>query len=91
MGILVDIANDRGGGTYFEAGRAPVNELDRLPGLDGGNCRLDFLRGHIAAVEQTARHVLAFPWVTLDHLGARLEARQSHLRNSVLFVVCLVG
>ena len=90
MGISVDIANDRGGGTYFEAGRAPVNELNRLPGLDGGNCRLDFLRGHIAAVEQAAGHVLALTGVTLDHLVAGLEAREGHLRDGVLLMVGLV-
>lgn len=76
---------------HLEASGAPVDELDRLPGLDGGNRRLDLLRRHIAAVEQAARHVLALPRVTLHHLGARLEARQRHLRNSVLLVGSLVG
>lgn len=71
---------------YLESSRAPVDKLDSLPCLDGSDSSLDLLGRNIAAVEQAARHVLAFTGVALDHLGAGLEARQRHLSNGVLLV-----
>ena len=37
--------------TKFESGRAPIYDLDRLLGLDGGNCHLYVLGNYIATVE----------------------------------------
>jgi len=46
---------DTGGGlvadTELESSRAPIYDLDRLPGLDGGNRCLDILGNDIAAVK----------------------------------------
>jgi len=37
--------------TELESGRAPIYDLDRFPGLDGGNRRLDILWNDITTVK----------------------------------------
>ena len=75
---------------YLETSQAPVDELNRLLGLDARNGSGGVLRDDIATVEQAASHVLALAGVALDHLVAGLEARESHLGDRVLFMARLV-
>ena len=53
-------ARDIGGSlitdTKLESGWAPIYDLNRLFGLDGGNSHLDILGNDITAVEQTTSH-----------------------------------
>ena len=37
--------------TELESSRAPIHDLDRFPGLDGGNRRLDILWNDVTTVE----------------------------------------
>lgn len=76
--------------TDLEAGRAPVDKLDRALGLDRADSCVDILRNNVAAVEKRASHVLALTRVALDHLVASLEAREGHVRHRVLLVVRLL-
>ena len=43
----------------FESGGAPIHELDRTLGLDGGNGGINVLGNDVASVQHAARHVLA--------------------------------
>ena len=52
----------------LESGRTPVNELDGLLRLDGGNRGVHVLGNHVTAVQQAAGHVLASAGIALDHL-----------------------
>ena len=56
---------------YLEAGRAPVDKLNRAFSLDGGNCGVDVFRHHIPAVEKTTGHVLSMARVALNLLGVK--------------------
>ena len=47
--------------TDLEACRAPIDNLDRLLGLDGSNSLLDILVHNITAVQQAGSHVLTVP------------------------------
>ena len=76
--------------TYLEASQAPVDELNRLLGLDARDSSRSILGDDVATVEQAAGHVLALTGVALDHLVAGLEAREGHLRDGVLLMVGLV-
>ena len=76
--------------TYFEASRAPVDELDCFLGFDRRDSSLRVLRRDIATIQQAARHVFALAGIALDHLITRLEARVGHLGDRVLLVACLV-
>ena len=58
----------------FEPGGTPIDELNALLRLDGGDCRIYVLWNDITTVEQAACHVLAAAWITLDHLAGWLEA-----------------
>jgi hypothetical protein len=55
-------------GNNLEPSRTPVNKLDGLRGLDGGDGRVHVLRDDVAAIEQTDGHVLAGSGVALHHL-----------------------
>lgn len=77
--------------TELEAGGAPVDKLDGALGADVGDGGVDVLGDHVAAVEETAGHVLALAGVALDHLVVRLEARDGHLGDRVGLVEGLVG
>jgi hypothetical protein len=70
----------------LEPRRAPVHELDGALRLDGGHRGVHVLGHHVAAVHQAASHVLAVPWVALDHHGSRLERAAGDLRHRQLLV-----
>ena len=74
----------------FESSGAPVNKLDGLLGLDGGDGLVHILRHNVSTVEQAAGHVLAVTRITLDHLAGGLEASICDLSNRQLFVVSLL-
>mmetsp|Transcript_2757 Transcript_2757/g.8361 ORF Transcript_2757/g.8361 Transcript_2757/m.8361 type:complete len:472 (+) Transcript_2757:1024-2439(+) len=82
-GLVVDAA--------FEAGRAPVDELDGALGLDGRDRGVDVLGDDVAAVHEAARHVLAVAGVALGHHAGGLEDRVGDLRDRELLVVRLFG
>lgn len=69
--------------TNLEASWAPVDELDRALGLEGGNGLVHVLGNDISAVKQASSHVLAVAWVTLDHLAVGLEAGHADLLHAV--------
>ena len=75
----------------LESSWAPVNELDGSLGFDGSNGCVDILGNNISSVQKAAGHVLSMPWVTLNHLVCRLEARVGDLRYSQLFMVSLLS
>ena len=75
----------------LEAGRAPVDELDRALGLDGRDRGVDVLRHDVATVHEAARHVLAVARVALGHHAGRLEHRVGDLGDRELLVVRLLG
>ena len=77
--------------TELEASGAPVDELNRLLGLDACDRGGSVLGDDITTVEQAARHVLALTGVALHHLVSGLEAREGHLRDGVLLMVGLVS
>ena len=52
----------------------PVHELDSPRGLDLRNSCIDILWNHVPPVQEADRHVLPFPWITLDHLALDLKA-----------------
>merc|ERR1740138_1143967 len=74
----------------LEAGRAPVDELDRALRLDRRNCCVHVLRNDIATVHHAARHVLPVARITLDHHRRRLEDGVGDLGNAELLVVRLL-
>lgn len=69
--------------TNLEASWAPVDELDRALGLEGGNSLVDILGDDVSAVQKAGCHVLAVTWVTLDHLAVWLEAGHADLLHAV--------
>ncbi len=75
----------------LEDGGAPVDELDRALGLDGGDGRVDILGDDVTTVHEDARHVLSVARVTLDHHVRGLEDRVGDLGNRELLVVGLLG
>ena len=75
----------------LEAGRTPVDELDRALRLDGGDGGVDVLGDDVSAVQHAARHVLAVTRVALHHLVGRLEAGVGDLGHRQLLVVSLLG
>jgi len=75
----------------FHASRRPVHELDGALALGGGHSGVHVLRGHVTAVKQAARHVLAVARVALGHHGRRLEHHVGHLSHRALLVHGLVG
>lgn len=77
--------------TKLEAGRAPVDELNGLLGLDGSDSVLSVFGTNIAPVQQTARHIFALLGVALDHLITLLEASIGHVQDRVLLVLGLIG
>ena len=52
--------------TYFEAGRAPVDELNCPFGFYLGDSGVNVLRDNISAVKKTTSHIFTVSWVTLD-------------------------
>jgi len=42
--------------TELETSRTPIDELDGLPGLDGGDSSINVLRSNIATKEQNTSH-----------------------------------
>ena len=87
----MEILSEHARQLYVEASQAPVDEPNRLLGLDARDGGRSVLGDDVATVEQAARHVLALVGVALDHLVAGLEARERHLGDGVLLVVRLVG
>uniref|UniRef100_A0AAG5D4N3 Uncharacterized protein n=1 Tax=Anopheles atroparvus TaxID=41427 RepID=A0AAG5D4N3_ANOAO len=75
----------------LEAGRAPVDELNRTLRLDGGDGRVHVLRHNISTVQHTAGHVLAVTRVALHHLVGGLETGVGDLSHRQLLVVRLLG
>jgi len=75
----------------LEAGRAPVDKLNRAFGLDGGNCGVDVFRHHIPAVEKTTGHVLSVARVALNHLIDGFEAGGGNFGDGQLLVIRLLG
>ena len=55
-------------GHHLEASGAPVDELYRAFGFDGGDGSIDVLGHHIAPEEQAAGHVFTVTGVALHHL-----------------------
>ena len=74
----------------LEAGRAPIDELDRALRLDRRNGSVHVLRHDITAVHHAACHVLSMARITLHHHRGRLEHRVGDLRNAKLLVVSLL-
>lgn len=81
----------RRAGAYFEAGGAPVHELDGPLVLHARNGRVHVLGHHVPTVEQTDGHVFAPARVALDHLVVGLEASGRDVRHAQLLVVGLLG
>ena len=75
----------------LEADQAPVHELDGAPGLDVGDGGFRVLRDGVAAVHETALHVLAVAQVALGHHGGGLKARVGDLDDGELLVIRLLG
>lgn len=73
--------------SHLKSCRTPVHKQDGPLAFDVGDCRVDVVGGHVAPVQQAARHVPAVAWVTLHHLVRWLEARVGDLRHGQLFVV----
>lgn len=73
--------------TNLETGGAPVDKLDGLLGLDGGNGSLHILVDNVSSVQQTVGHVLTLSEVALDHLVAGLETSVGDLVDGVGLVV----
>jgi hypothetical protein len=80
-GLVVD--------TALETSRAPVDELDRALGLDGGNGGVDILGDDVTTVHQTAGHVLTVAGITLGHHGGGLEGGVGDFGDGELLVVGL--
>ena len=76
---------------HLEAGRTPVDELDRALRLDRRDGSVDVLRNNVAAVQHAAGHVLAVTRVALHHLVGRLEAGVGDLGHRQLLVVGFLG
>ena len=74
----------------LEAGGAPVHELHRALGLDGGDGRVHVLGHHVTAVHQAAGHELAVAGVALGHHVGRLEHGVGDLLHGQLLVVGLL-
>ena len=95
-GNLGKITSGNGGGglvvdSNLESGGAPIDELDGLLGLDGGNGSVDVLGNNITTVEQAAGHVLSVTRITLDHLVVGLKASSGDLSNGELLVESLLS
>ena len=65
-GLIVD--------TNFEAGGAPVDELDGSLGLDGGNGSVDVFGDDISSVHHGAGHVFSVSGVAFGHHVGGFEA-----------------
>merc|ERR1719324_197716 len=74
----------------LEAGRAPVDELDRALRLDRRHRGVHILRHDVTTVHHAARHVLTVARVALDHHRRRLEDGVGDLSNAELLVVGLL-
>jgi hypothetical protein len=81
LGWLVTDAN-------LEAGRAPIDELDRALRLQCGHSLVDVVGDHISSVQEASRHVFAVARITLDHLVVGLEARHGNLLHRVGLMLC---
>ena len=75
----------------LEAGRAPVDELDRALGLDRGDGRVHVLGDDVSAVHHAAGHVLAVAGVALRHHRGGLEGGVRDFGDRELLVVGLLG
>ena len=63
----------------LEAGRAPLDEIERRLGLQGRDGGGAVARHDVAAVQQGNGHVFAGARVADDHLVVRLEALQGQV------------
>lgn len=77
------ILHDRPQRAYLESSGTPVDKLDGPLCSDIADGSIDVLGDNVSSVKQTTSHVLALPWVALDHLVVALEARDGHFRDRV--------
>lgn len=77
--------------TDFEAGGAPVDELNGTLGLEVGNGIVGALGDDVTTVEQACSHVFSVARVALDHLVVGLEASIGDLHNRVGLMGGLCG
>ncbi|KAF1771605.1 hypothetical protein GCK72_003432 [Caenorhabditis remanei] len=75
----------------LESGWAPVDELDRTLGLDGGDGGVDVLWHNISTVQEANSHVLSVSWIALDHLVGWLEAAVGDVADRKSLVVRLLS
>jgi len=70
----------------FEAGRAPIDEVDGSSGLDGSDGDIAILGNDITTIEQAAGHIFTATRITFHHLVLRVKASVRDLSNTELFV-----
>merc|ERR1712098_234192 len=75
----------------FEAGGAPVDELDGPLRLDGGYGSVHVLGDHISSVHEAGGHLFAVSGVALGHHGGGFESAVGDLGYGELLVVGLLG
>jgi len=75
----------------FEAGGAPVDELDGPLRLDGGYGSVHVLGDHISSVHEAGGHLFAVSGVALGHHGGGFEGAVGDLGYGELLVVGLLG
>lgn len=69
--------------TNLEAGRTPVDELNRPFGLDASDGSVHLLRDNITTIEQAGGHVFPVTGIALNHLVVWLEAGVGDLLDGV--------
>jgi len=77
--------------TAFEAGWAPVDELDGSLGLDGSNSGVNILGDDITSVHKAASHIFTVSWIAFGHHGSGFESWVGDFSNGQLFVVSFLG
>lgn len=77
--------------TDLEAGRAPLDEVERLLGLETGDGGVALAGDNITAVQERYGHVLSGTWVADDHLVVGLEALQGQFLDLEALVAGLLG
>jgi len=76
---------------HLDAGGGPVHELNCSLALGGGHGRVYIPWGHVTAVQEAARHVLAVAGVALSHHGRGLKHHARDLGHGNLLVEGLRG
>lgn len=75
--------------TDLEPSWTPIDELNVAFRLDRSDGIVNVLGHDVAAVQQTARHILPVTRITLYHLMRRFETGVRYLGHAVLLVVSL--